>query len=139
MKKRILITLLLLMCFLSLFMISDGITGYVTSDPGKSQLCSDEYPCEAPEICCLFYGEASGVCNTEDMCSEILEITKTGIESKEEMYARLYPEEEQVSTATYMIQFILGGFILVMLIFTIVMLSKPSAEVKKKVSKKSRN
>ena len=52
------------------------MTGRVVFDETVKELCSTDNECEAPEVCCLFHEEDSGVCHTSDMCSMITQITQ---------------------------------------------------------------
>jgi hypothetical protein len=79
MRERIILGILFLF---SLFLIGNSITGYVVSEPGLRTLCSDASDCGESEVCCFFYGEDSGVCNSGDMCQTVLEVTQTEKDTK---------------------------------------------------------
>ena len=84
MNKNI-VAVLLVISVVSVFLIGSSITGLVVMDDTVKSVCSSDSACVSPEVCCLFYGQESGVCHSEDMCGTIMEITKVQEEKKIEL------------------------------------------------------
>jgi hypothetical protein len=135
MKERILIVVLFLF---SLFFIGNGITGFATLRPDFKFLCSQDNPCEHPEVCCLFFGESSGVCDTGDKCEEIYSFTEQERLRREEAISLLsYKESRETFGNSYTSQLVLGLFIFFLALIFFTHHSRNSPHAVKKESKKA--
>ena len=82
--KILFILFLIILGFIGVNLIGIGITGKVTMNEylyGK--LCLNDKDCGSSEVCCRFYQENSGVCDSITMCEKINELTmeeKTSID-----------------------------------------------------------
>jgi len=74
---NLIISLLILAAIIGIFAIGIGITGKsIQESQYLKTLCTIDNDCVKPEVCCIFYNKQAGVCDSESMCSTILEITK---------------------------------------------------------------
>jgi hypothetical protein len=106
----------------ALILIGAGITGKLIYDNNSiKDICSSDNECRSGEVCCLFYGENSGVCHEKNMCERILEITKEEKISSETM-KRLVIERpnNQINSNMMMI----GAFILLVIIISFFFLTR---------------
>ncbi len=72
------------MALASIGLIGNGITRMVTFGSTVKEICSSDGDCDVEEVCCLFFGEKSGVCHDREMCSSIRKITRKEKEKSRE-------------------------------------------------------
>ena len=65
----------IILLIIGLFFLGRGITGMYILD-FEQPSCSMETDCQGYNVCCNFYEEDYGICNFEDQCSAITEITR---------------------------------------------------------------
>lgn len=125
MNTKILLISSVVVAFLSLLLVSTGITGFMTLEQGKGTLCSSDEPCKSPEVCCNFYEESdSGVCSLPENCDSIYNLTMAQkIEADEfrasfnnENYLNKNESEASELKGSYLIQIILGSLITALVI-----------------------
>ena len=79
--------LLIFLFLISLLFIGYGVTGFYLLDWQQSY-CSQDKDCNPDLVCCKFYEEDSGVCDSKGNCKAIYDLTK---------------EEKQQRTATALV------------------------------------
>ncbi|MDD4878529.1 MAG: hypothetical protein PHO02_05840 [Candidatus Nanoarchaeia archaeon] len=57
-----------------LFLFGEGITGLYIME-FQQEPCGKEFDCGDGKVCCNFYNEEFGVCDTEDKCDDISRVT----------------------------------------------------------------
>jgi len=75
-KGAVILVLLCAVGIAALGLIGVGINGMLTFDETVKPLCTTNVDCVSPEVCCYFYQQEAGVCNSNDLCARILEITR---------------------------------------------------------------
>ena len=98
-KNKIIAILITLTFFLGILLTGKGFTGMYLID-FEQKYCSSDADCLAGQACCYFYKENSGVCDQENNCKAIEQITK---EEKEKVSSVLdleadykFTEEEKL-------------------------------------------
>jgi len=79
--------IVLLLFLLGAFFLGRGITGLYLMD-FEQQPCVKDFDCNTIEVCCKFYHEDYGVCDSKENCAAIESVTReelqaTDISSKE--------------------------------------------------------
>jgi len=120
MKKRgneyrlvILLVFVSVIIFSSLF-LGKGITGMAILGENIKPLCTSDADCHDGEVCCIFHSKNAGVCNTQDMCPQIDELTKDSNFYSDELLGDYKQSNEKEST---FFQVFLGIVLLVFAIF----------------------
>lgn len=98
-QDRLIILGITLILFFGVFLIGKEFTGMYSLELEQSYCNSDE-DCMAGQACCLFYKENTGICDKEDNCIAIQQITK---EEKEKLSAdaeeyEFTEEDQQIAT-----------------------------------------
>ena len=109
MNENTFATLITIFAILGLFFIADGITGMVAFDQYTRALCETDKDCTAPEVCCSFYQEKSGVCNDPKMCNSIYALR--GEAKADTVIISVSNDKNYVST----IQFVIGLLMVIMI------------------------
>lgn len=144
-----------------LFLFGEGITGLYVME-FQQDPCGDDFKCSEGKLCCLFYNENYGVCDTEDKCDDISRVTfdarrkvsSYDVMSRDEKYKlfntmSVHVESPKTASNTYAL---LAGIILVLIAFIGLFIGKvrdihagrshslyrTKEEVKGKVKKKKR-
>lgn len=118
MRSQSIVMLIVVMSILSLFFISNGITGMVVKDPYTKGLCETDKDCNSPEVCCLFYQEPAGVCNDAKMCNSIYALR--GQAKVQTIVASENSDKDFISIT----QFIVGALMVIMIGFMLHSLNK---------------
>lgn len=114
MVKLVFMALLFVLAILGAMLISDGITGMVSLHAEEQYikpLCLGAEDCDYPEVCCYYYGAEGGVCQSPDMCREILAMTMDG------RYEELPVLPRKSSASEYLTGFLLGLIIIAAVIY----------------------
>lgn len=115
-----------------------GITGNVVLDENVKMLCTEHSDCDAPEVCCPFYGENAGVCHEETYCLEVERIT---IEEKNNRITPTSIEEEMPKDYNLLFSFLMGLLIvlaLALVYFQLVSKKDPPKRLKKSKKRPSK-
>ena len=108
---------LMALLFFSSWLIGSGITGLYFID-WEQNYCSTNADCFVGEVCCKFYNNQGGVCDTEDRCPAIYRLTmETGSQtSVQEAPQVIVSNLEQPRSIAINTGFIILGLILIILV-----------------------
>jgi len=96
---------------IGILLLSDGYTGrYLTDFPNK-EVCLNDFDCNAPDVCCKFYQEDSGVCDLPQNCIAIKESTQDKVVGSKDL-ANAPSVTNQLGLNTL---YLYGGTILILL------------------------
>ena len=136
---KVIIGTLMAIALLSLILVGNAITGFIVGNPGVGEVCSMDLTCSDSQVCCVVYGEEeAGVCQSSEMCDEVYEITKTQKLMEEEWAKSISMGEPVVLNVSdlrvnFMVQFLYGGVVFVLVLFILVYIIKHhSNDTKKK-------
>ena len=132
--ERLVIVLLIIIGLIGISILGSGITGMVTFDETVKKLCSSSEECDENEVCCLFYGEDSGVCQKEELCTSIREITRNEKKEKEE-FLLLFSKGREKQKNIYSNEILFGSLIIIFVFFSIYFYALHSKSFSKKTAK----
>lgn len=115
-REKLILVMLLLLAIIGLSFLGNGISGMMVFDETLKQVCTSNDDCVAPDVCCLFYEQKSGVCHTYDMCGKILDVTKTEKETKGALITLKNTEIEL--EYNYIMQAVFGAVIVTLVAFS---------------------
>lgn len=78
-NQAIYVEIMIVFTIMGLGLLCGGITGKVVQvdvPNDVKQICSIDSDCSSPQVCCKFYNQEAGVCDVQDMCQKINELTK---------------------------------------------------------------
>lgn len=75
MEKRFVLAVCSLLFFMGVLFITQSITGFYSWDR-YNDFCTVDSGCSSNDVCCLFFEEDYGVCDSADVCSSVLKATK---------------------------------------------------------------
>jgi hypothetical protein len=119
-----------ILAFSGLIMLGSSITGMASSSDYTKTLCIANVDCTGTEVCCFFYEQESGVCNSESNCAGIAELTK----DSSDMNQVVLPQSQNTD---YMAGTIIGLIVTLACGYLIVSQYKVKQPVKKRSQKKS--
>ncbi|MBU3941187.1 MAG: hypothetical protein KKH88_04640 [Nanoarchaeota archaeon] len=133
---------LMALLFFSSWLMGSGITGLYQLDWEQSY-CSTNADCYIGEVCCPFYNNNGGVCDTEDKCSAVYRLTmemggQTSINEETQTISHL----EQPRSVAINVAYIFIGIVLIILTilgFSHIHPEKRKKAIKKKTLKKKSN
>jgi hypothetical protein len=110
MKRKIILTLLVIVAIFGLFLMSSGMTGMAVLDSRTSELCESDSDCANFESCCLYHNEYSGVCHVPEMCNDIDDLTNPEYKNYEDVIVSPSQENNLKLKSDYTFQMIIGVF-----------------------------
>ena len=66
---------------LGIFLLGSGITGFASLN-NEFEYCVDDTNCYGGAVCCEFYGFEEGLCDSNENCDEVYEISKVEVQEK---------------------------------------------------------
>lgn len=117
-KEDIFLILLIVAGLTGIYFLGSGITGMVISDQTTKPICTTDNDCSAPDVCCLFYQESSGVCHEKEMCQSITEITMNEKEQNLQIFGNNIQRAERIKTG-YLTEIIASIIIVLLVCFSL--------------------
>lgn len=137
MKSSITLILLGAMVVLSLLLIGNGITGFIVLEP--KEVCFSNDDCEEPKVCCPFYEQEGGICHRENICDDILRITKEQKLNDEELQklisnipSNTIVDNEEDLQASFITQIMFGSLLLIIAILNVLLYVEHRQEPERK-------
>lgn len=139
MNKKLITFVFVLIGAFGVFLLGSGITGFATQTNELAEICSFDFPCTAPQVCCPFFNEEdNGVCHEPEMCDLIWELTRNEMISDKDLRLLFYADDQEESDKNDFVSLIIiGSLIVVLAIIALLINSKShhhSSKKKKHIS-----